>query len=353
MTEKSSRNSNLDFMRICSILAVIAIHSICYIVVNSPIGSKKWMLSNIIDSCMRWSVPVFVMLSGVLSIKDSAFLERKKFLKNKMTRIIIPIIAWPLIYAIWSYYMYRVIPNKDAIIGGYISGSPTPGHLYFLFLIAGVYLFAPIISLYAMSVSKRSFFITTMFVLCLTSAWYIIVYLFPEYSGGQQQNALTQGLPYIGYFMLGHALKDIKLKTKWGPFATFFLGGTVLSLITYYMSAKYGIDKGMVFWNYTSLPIMIMAASAFLMINITHEKISSLFSNRINTKINKILMELSNATFGVYLIHIMFLSFAINILKFNPISYKQMFYVFILTTIVSYTVSLILGRIPYVRALVK
>ncbi len=353
MSVKSSRNSSLDFMRICSILAVITIHSICYIVVNSPIGSKRWMLSNIIDSCVRWSVPVFVMLSGALSIKDSAFLERKEFLKNKMTRIIIPIIAWPLIYAVWNYLLYRVVPSNDAIIGGYISGSPVPGHLYFLFLIAGVYLFAPIISLYAMSVSKRSFFIATMLVLCLTSIWYIIVYLMPEYSGGQQQNALTQGLPYVGYFMLGCALKDVKLKMKWIPFVAFFLGGTILSFATYYMSMKYGIDKGMVFWNYTSLPIMIMAASAFLMINIIYEKIISLFSNKIATKINKILMELSNATFGVYLIHIMFLSFAINILGFDSLSYKQMFCVFILTTIASYTSSLILGRIPYIKALVK
>ena len=67
MTELNFVN-NLRFL---SVLAVVFLHCSAQIFISANKGGFDWWVSNIFDSSVRWSVPVFVMLSGALLLSKN------------------------------------------------------------------------------------------------------------------------------------------------------------------------------------------------------------------------------------------------------------------------------------------
>ncbi|EET2553968.1 acyltransferase family protein, partial [Escherichia coli] len=94
-------------LRVFAIFMVVVIHVTAGYVTfadtnPSFYGSTLWWSANILDSFSRWSVPVFVMLSGYFLINgtDSTI----SFYKKRMTRILIPVLAWTMIYITWTIF---------------------------------------------------------------------------------------------------------------------------------------------------------------------------------------------------------------------------------------------------------
>lgn len=348
---KDTRDYSLDLLRVLSILGVIAIHAITTVVVQKPIDTPVWMIGNLIDSFSRWSVPVFVIISGALMIRKSAFDNANNFLKKKMSRIIIPIIAWPLIYVLWNYVFFKSPLDFTNIIREYISGTPSPGHLYFLFIIAGLYVVTPIISLYASSVSRKQYITTTIALLVATTTWHLVTSFVPGHE--YKPNAITLFIPYLGYFMLGYVINNIKIKYKWMPYFAFVFSGIVLAYLSYILVIKYGIDKGLSFYSYQSLLVIIMSFSAYVIGVDLYKLIRSKLSGQHLKKTNEILAILSSATFGVYLIHMIIFHIIVISLNLHLVSLKSALVTLLLTVILSYTASYILNRVPYARSLVK
>ena len=80
-------------------------------------------------------------------------------------------------------------------------------------------------------------------------------------------------------------------------------------------------------------------------------------SSTVFLKLRKIIGILSNLTLGVYLVHVMVLSILYHsfpvdyYLKWDAAIAIQL--IWIVTTLISFTISFIMSKIPYVRILVK
>ena len=57
-----------DILRIVACFAVIIIH-VCSWYLYSDINSPNWQVFNFYNSIVKWSVPIFVMISGALFLK--------------------------------------------------------------------------------------------------------------------------------------------------------------------------------------------------------------------------------------------------------------------------------------------
>jgi surface polysaccharide O-acyltransferase-like enzyme len=320
------------------------------IITTQSVGSTKWVIANIIDSFMRWSVPVFVMISGSLLINPKAFKKSGEFFKKRFSRLLIPILVWPFLYIIWGYFVFSHSISVQDIINGYLLGAPGAGHLYFLFLIAGLYALTPLISMYANQVSRKDLTITAIAILAITTVGFSIQFVLPEYP--QTLNLVTQGLPYVGYFMAGYLLKDIVIKRSYLAIIAFIASGIAIALVSYYITRRSGIaGMGLFFYEYPTIFVMIMSFAAFLIGKEIYRKyISKLPSHLLNTH----LATIAGSTFGVYLIHVMVLE---GLTKYTGsttlVSIKQSFLLFILTTLISFGLSLLLMRIPYLKRLVQ
>lgn len=61
----------IDNSRIMAISAVVILHVAETILAPLPVGTERWWIANFYDSFVRWSVPVYVMISGA-QLLDSA-----------------------------------------------------------------------------------------------------------------------------------------------------------------------------------------------------------------------------------------------------------------------------------------
>ena len=74
----NNRVCSFDLMRIIAICAVILIHISADYVKSYPNDSIEFISNNILCSCSRFAVPVFLMISGALMLN-----EEKKLVTTK------------------------------------------------------------------------------------------------------------------------------------------------------------------------------------------------------------------------------------------------------------------------------
>ena len=345
------RKYELDLLRICAIIAVIIVHCVSFSTAVDRQASHhlSWFGAITIDSFVRWCVPVFVMISGALAINKKAFTSSGAFLKKRFLRLLPAIIAWPFIYEVWAAILQHRAVDFVALFKGYILGSPVAGgQLYFLFLIAGLYLLTPFISAYVSLVTRRQLWVATIAILTATTAWYTLATLVWRYE--PSLNLVTQGLPYVGYFMLGYLLKDVIVKHWYIPVSAFVLGSTTICMAVVLTQHTFLYNF---FFSYPTIFVMIVSPAAFLSGKLLYGKLATLIPLSRKDAFQKILVQLSGAAFGVYLIHLIILDIFTKTLNLDRSSLKTSLMLIPLVTITSWTIVFIVVRIPYMRNLVR
>lgn len=81
--DNKERKVYIEQLRIIAILAVIMIHCYAEYFANSSIyGTRTWLAVNTLNGMTRWAVPMFFMISGILTLgtnkqeKVVAYLKR-------------------------------------------------------------------------------------------------------------------------------------------------------------------------------------------------------------------------------------------------------------------------------------
>ena len=131
------RIAYLDFLRVFSMIFVVMIHVVFDLFNNAAVSSSEWQIFNAYDSLSRWSVPVFVMISGAL------FLDSKKpfgqILKKNVLRLAIAYVVWTIIYSIICNIYYNDFNTTlDQLINGHF-------HMWFILMMIGLYLVTPLL----------------------------------------------------------------------------------------------------------------------------------------------------------------------------------------------------------------
>ncbi|MDX2776420.1 acyltransferase [Streptomyces caniscabiei] len=344
----TSRQNDLDLLRIIAIIAVVIIHCIAGVVLTKPAGTMSWIAADIIDSFMRWAVPIFIMISGSLLIRPQSYKRMGEFFKKRASRLLLPILAWPFIYVTASFLLTGKPIDLQALWTSYLLGAPGTVHLYFLFLIAGLYVLTPVISMYAANTSKKQFAITTAVVLLATVTWYALECSLPGHS--PSMNIISQGLPYVGYFMAGFLLKDVVVKRPIVPLAAFIASSGIIALLVSYSVSQGGIkNNGLFYYEYPTIFVMISSITLF----IASRGLYVRYADRLSKKAQVIITQLSAATFGVYLIHILILQILQKLTGLSTASLKANLILIPATLLISFGVSLLLLKQRYLKRLVS
>ena len=159
---------------------------------------------------------------------------------------------------------------------------------------------------------------------------------------------------YVGFFLLGHYLYKQIILTRRQRIIIYILGFLALmcmSFGTYCVSLLYGKTKYFFLENLSISNVMVSIA-LFVFFRYFDFNSSTLF-----LKLKKIIGILSNLTLGVYLVHIMVLSI---LYYYFPVDYYLKWdaaiaipLIWIVATLISFIISFIMSKIPYVRILVK
>lgn len=343
--KKNNRVHYLDTLRVLASFAVIVLH-----VSAENFGdycNSQWVASNIYDSMTRWCVPVFVMISGALFLDPNRNVSYKTIFFKNIFRILTAFIFWSIVYAIYCHIFFTPI-NAAGLISEILIGH---FHLWFLYMIIGLYLAVPILRQIAINKDLSMYFMLLSFIFAFCIPHIIdIIELSPTIKpiGLILNNIYTTfdfniAAGFLGYFMLGYYLSNISFSKKTEQII-FILGIISFCLIAILTYSIFNLthETCKTFYKYISPLVMLEAVAIF-----SWMKRNEIISQKINSFIRKF----SKLSFGIYLVHMLVFytlrSLGVNANIINPLFGipAMSIAIFIISSITAYIVS----KIPYIN----
>jgi surface polysaccharide O-acyltransferase-like enzyme len=346
-------NTSVDIIRATAIILVVFLHAtgFPYVIPGAitPQVVDNWWTVDIYGGIGPIGLPLFVMLSGFLLL-DSSKVEEPLgvFFKKRFARIGLPMIFWTIFYFVYSYFVWGNPFSESSVLQGALGGSYF--HLWFLYLLVGLYLATPILRVVVSHIEWKKFkYLMVLWFVGTVSVPFINT--FGNFSFNPLMFVFTG---WVGYFMLGSFLKDVKVKRNW----ILILGlaiGVLFSIIgVYFVTFIYGERYESFFHESLSFNFIIASVALFLLL-------TALPSNKFQNSpkvINRLIKWISQNTLPIYLIHIIvletleygFLGFEISIRTENPIFGIPLlaFLTFTITAAIVYP----LKKVPYVKRLI-
>lgn len=302
MADLKQSTGFLSLLRIFSAFAVVVIH-----VVSSSVTNHAGDISNIVVNMMdivhiymNWSVPMFFMITGYIFIglkKNCEISNMKKYI----IRFLVALFIFGFCYAMLErVYIERTINLSILIesIGDIFTGNLWD-HMWYVYEIIGIYLILPIVKPFVEQSNKNLYYatiVTFIFNILLPTLTEIINVSF----------AFTVPLvKYMFYIFVGGMIAKTNL-TNTRKCVFFSVIGILVSVFFVYIFYNNDINC-----SYNSVAICVLAVSIFF-------AFSFLFSDYIEKCFVK---ELTNLTWGIYLIHPLIINILIKILKINPLNY--------------------------------
>ena len=351
----------IEFIRICACFCVIFTHTMergYFLFASYPEHSMQYWLYMMFSVFCKAAVPVFFALSGALLISKEESL--KVLYKKRVGKMVVVLVLFSFLY-----YLRSIVDNirafslglfiKDLLISNW---NFTFWYLYafILFLIS-----LPFLRVMSKNMKKEQFYYLFAIVFIFKAVLPITEYLL--WQGSEHFNGNIRSIwlaadifiyPILGYF-LEHEIENDKCK-KWILPLWIINIITILTtcLMTYYQIKITGVceeNKSQTFF------------SCFTMINVSTVYISVKYwfsKKKVSVLNEKVISSLGSSTFGIYLVHLLFLNLFPVVPRLWPVlenvfGTNSMISVMIICFVVmgmSYIATLIMKKIPVLKRLI-
>lgn len=312
------RIPELQLVRALAILCVLTVHASASATITMQDSGYYWFY-NFINVFARVGTPTFIFLSSFVLFYSyyRRPLDRKlisSFYKKRLLYILVPYALFSAIYFVMvSYISNQALFDADALatfLKKLITGKAY-SHLYFIFISIQFYALFPVL-LWATKRWTRlvhflipiGFIVQWSFVLLNKHYW-------------QVMNKGSWSLSYFSFFFLGAALGIYYPKIKnwivvskanasssrvsaWVLLWTAWLTIALAHVSVYYQARAYDVRfNSMLYeflWNFHSITAALVIVQAAFFIY-----------RRFPTSLSKLLQPLGQYSFGIYLIHLLFL----------------------------------------------
>ncbi len=333
MTETSrAREIWIDWMRVAACFMVIVVHS------TEPFnlgGDGSLILTkpdafwaSFFDSFVRACVPLFIIASSYLQFP--LHYSAGEFLRRRAVRILIPFVLWTAVYAlVWG----EPAENFRNLLMNFNYAS---GHLWFVYMLIGVYMLMPLLSPRAEKVGKKElqvylgiWLFTTLIPLLrdwLSGGEFAVIYgpsglprqtLFPLWGEASWNGYGTfyyiSG--FIGYLLLGLYFRKFVGELSWKKTLAIaipsYLAGFAISFGGFLRRVLEtaegtfpvgGLVEKAVWWETTwcndTIGVVLMTVAWVLIFKKCKSE---------GKFYNKVLLPVSKASYGIYLSHLLIL----------------------------------------------
>ncbi len=284
----------LDYMRVLATLGVIFIH----VSANNwygNIGSADWISYTIYEGIMRFSVPLFFMISGVLFLHEGKEINVKRLYLHNILRLLVFLVFWAMVYQIYNLYPENGWHSIGQAVINILNGD-TQIHLWYIYSIIGIYIMTPVIKVFTDHATKKQleYFLVLFFVFgCVLSLWNKPAIL--------AKFRMVEMCGYVGYFILGAYLSRYNLQKK--TRRVLYLLGLGSAVFTVAMTCVASIRAGSgveTYWTYLTPNVFFMSVAVFV------------FLFQIKWEENwfyRIIASVSDCSLGIYGVHMLFIFF--------------------------------------------
>lgn len=316
----------LDYVRVFACFLVMLVHA-CENYYGAPgstdMAGPQAFLANeadrlwvsVFDGFSRMSVPLFMIVSAFLLVPMKEGQSAIEFYKRRAWRILPAFFIFMVIYSTVPMLWGQIdMATSTTDLSRLLLNFPTlAGHLWFIYPLISLYLFIPMISPWLAKASAREerFFIGLFLIsTCMPylNRWFGEVW-------GQcfwnEFHMLWYFSGYLGYLVLAHYIRvhlDWSRSKRLAIGATSMTVGAIWTILSFYIQAVPGqlhdtptLEIG---WSFCTINCVLLTAGAFL-----------LFTCIRRTDEPKIVSEMSNLSYGMYLMHILWLGFWVGIFK--------------------------------------
>jgi surface polysaccharide O-acyltransferase-like enzyme len=301
----TARVEYLDVLRALAIVAVLIVHvasPVCFAL--NGVSPTSWWIANALNSATHWCVPAFVMVSGALLLNSSRDESPRRFYSRRISRIGIPLVFWSAFYLFWQRIYAGDPITLRRTASDLLWGQPYY-HLYFLFLISGLYLFTPMLRVLIRSIPRRHCVLMTALILAMAC----MSFLLRRPHNLWRDTSADVFVPYLGYYLAGFLIANWATSKRWLPMAytaaTLLIAGAIAGVGWCKATGRTDVWPAM-FQGYFSPITVIVSLSIFLIAKHHAGKLTGLSwaSNTITT--------VASASLGIYLIHPIFLDIVLK-----------------------------------------
>lgn len=287
------RDITLDIIRILACCMIVFMHA------PMPSASASGPFLMGLSYLTAPGIGLFFMVSGalLLPVKDDYF----TFMRRRLSKIVLPTVAWTAIYVALNIYMSQSEINIMRTVLSFPFAPQGNGVLWFMYTMTGIYLLAPILSAWLEKASVRE-------IECVLLIWCVTL-CYPILENWLAIGTGTTGIlyyftGYAGYFLLGYYLKNYGRRLAAAAPALIAAIGLALVMVLKYKGIEFDFYR--LFW-YESIFIAALACLIWMVVG----KAVSLAKNTLkNGGGNSLCISaLSNASFGVYLMHILIMRY--------------------------------------------
>jgi surface polysaccharide O-acyltransferase-like enzyme len=300
-----TRIFGFDYLRVLASFSVVIIHA-CYM--NKTIEGF-----NIYNS---YAVPVFILMSIYLISFNNASSKNDKILKL-LKRIAPQYIFWTLIYLSLRYIKARMSGNTIEIDFSTIFLGGSAVQLWFL---------------------------PAIFI------WQIIMLYFQNYKNFIVDIIIASVLFVLGRYLMANDYLEIGFQNTFAIYSGYIF---IAKLIKQYQNE---IEK-IPYWSfYLLLAILICFKSfnSFYILDVLYSVIVFLIFLRLSIKPGRIITSLSDNSFGIYLIHFLFIQVIVFVYQKSQINFTMLTTLvsIVLSFLFSYLVSFIFSKNQYLKKIV-
>ena len=341
-----------DILRMAAVFAVVIVHvSSLYIYNRWGYEGSFWNFISVIDSYFRYAVPTFLMVTGSLLLPNRKNETYGEFLKKRFSKVLIPFIVWNIIYFFDSVRIGDYAGTVYSFFSQMLSQGGTRYHLWYLNLIITLYFFIPFFRILAGKLDKKNLEL-------LIAVLFVGAFLIPTISDITNIYFHIQvsilSLPvifvYIGFMFLGYYITTYGVKDKYRKI-TYVLGiisAIGLAIMTNVLSTG-GFNA--VMYNRENVLVFFEAVSVFIFVTYLFKKVE------LKEKVSKSLSRLGSLTFGVYLVHVLFMNEIHKLIKNSPIFTNVPLEIIVVieifgTLVISYLVTYLISKIKYVKRII-
>lgn len=329
--------------RISAVIAVIILHVAVNKVVLAQIGSEQWWFGNVYSSMVRWCVAVFVMISGALLLDPNKKENLRTFYKKRVSRIFLPLIFWSLFYLIWTALKTEIKGDSVTIyvlLEKILKGKPY-FHVWFIFMLIPLYLFTPFFRKIVENSSRKELFILIIIGFIFSAINEINIEIFT----GQSKLFINWFLSYIPFYFLGYYIRTDKSNYSFrNVLIIFILSWLATAFSCYFYACKSALKVGFYFYSFVSITVIPMSISLMYLFKLNNQF-------RLSKKLTK---QISALTFGIYLIHPVFLDI-FKFFGFLPEESCALISIPIYTLVIfilSILACWIISKIPYIKRII-
>lgn len=318
------------------------------------IDRSWWWIGTLTTSLCRPGVPLFIMLSGMLLLSVERNEKTLVFFHKRLVKIVLPFLAWGMIYLfvpVNAYFRDHSF-SWTQVISLVIKG-PIYFHLWFIYVIIGLYLCTPILRVYVRHANRKNL----AYFLFLWFFWTSVLPVLNRFFNLPVGIHIPVVTGYVGYFVLGFFLGSIHVSKKQAIVLFFLIIGCIVftALGSYSLTSNGNGTFDTFFCHSFSPNVIIGAVCIFLFFKaFSYDRVFRRFPTTL-----KVVTYISSASYSIYLLHVIVyeefgstrLGFTLNAWAIHPLIGIPA--TFLVTMLTCFLVISVLRKIPYIRAIVS